>query len=363
MSIYQFVEHLRAIYPALDFTVAGRVTGLDLLLGGFVVVVGACFGSFLNVVIWRLPRGESIVRVPSHCPLCNYRIRPWDNIPILSWLILRGRCRQCRAPISPRYVAVEVLTAFIFLAVWLRAWHLHHVSPFEKAWPTPMLLAYVVLILALIAIAFIDLDLRTVPDQITFFGIGVAVIVALVWPASHELTTPPGDLEALNHKLLLKVFAGSLVGVYPAILDSPRLLALLDSVLGIIFGGGILWLLSEFGKLVRGRKTIRLKEPATVELRRDGYETPRDGFEKWDDTFIRAKDALIIRGQVTEFTLRNKASAEPPSDLTAVTELRVTEKGVQWQDRLIPLDDLKSVKIGTRELLLLREEDILAVID
>src|SRR4051812_50085089 len=77
----------------------------------YAAIVGACAGSFLNVVIWRVPRGESIVSPPSHCPNCGERIKPRDNIPIVSWLLLRGRCRSCGNPISSRYPLVEALVA------------------------------------------------------------------------------------------------------------------------------------------------------------------------------------------------------------------------------------------------------------
>ena len=77
-------------------------------------LLGLVVGSFLNVVIHRLPLGESVVSPPSHCPACGHRVRPWDNVPVVSWLLLRGRCRDCGAPISPRYVLVEALTGALF---------------------------------------------------------------------------------------------------------------------------------------------------------------------------------------------------------------------------------------------------------
>ena len=83
--------------------------GLVAILGVFAFGLGACVASFLNVVVWRVPRGESIVSPPSHCPKCNAPIRWWQNIPIVSWLALRGRCANCREPISPRYIMVELL--------------------------------------------------------------------------------------------------------------------------------------------------------------------------------------------------------------------------------------------------------------
>ena len=83
-------------------------------LAVFCGILGLLIGSFLNVVIWRVPRGESVVRPPSHCPHCDHRLAPLDNIPLLSWLALRGRCRYCGGPISARYPAVELTTGVLF---------------------------------------------------------------------------------------------------------------------------------------------------------------------------------------------------------------------------------------------------------
>src|SRR5829696_6040824 len=80
-------------------------------------LLGAVIGSFLNVVIWRLPRGESLASPGSHCPACGAPVRAFDNVPVVSWVLLRGRCRNCGAPISPRYPAVELITAVVFAAV------------------------------------------------------------------------------------------------------------------------------------------------------------------------------------------------------------------------------------------------------
>ena len=93
---------------------------LKFILAFFSFWLGACIASFLNVVIWRVPRGESIVSPPSHCPKCNAPIKWWQNIPILSWLALRGKCANCRAAISPRYIGVELLGGVLFLAAFLK---------------------------------------------------------------------------------------------------------------------------------------------------------------------------------------------------------------------------------------------------
>ena len=81
--------------------------------------MGACIASFLNVVIWRVPRGESIISPPSHCPRCNSRIKWYHNLPIVAWLALRGRCANCKAPISPRYILIETIGGILFLAVYI----------------------------------------------------------------------------------------------------------------------------------------------------------------------------------------------------------------------------------------------------
>jgi leader peptidase (prepilin peptidase)/N-methyltransferase len=126
--------------------------GLLVLLCG---LLGLAIGSFLNVVIWRVPRKESVVRPPSHCPQCGTPIRPVDNVPVLSWLLLRGKCRHCGLPIPVRYPLVEASNGVLFASVAIR---------FGATWELP---AYLVLTAALLAISIIDLEHFIVPDRIT----------------------------------------------------------------------------------------------------------------------------------------------------------------------------------------------------
>ena len=128
-------------------------------LGGLII------GSFLNVVAYRLPRGESLSHPPSHCPSCGAPVKPYDNIPVLSWLLLRGRCRSCNAPISVRYPLVEALTGALWaLVVWAR-------------WDDAAGIALgIVLVTILIPIAMIDFEHRIIPNRIT----GPAAVVAIV---------------------------------------------------------------------------------------------------------------------------------------------------------------------------------------
>src|SRR3954453_23853252 len=131
-------------------------------LGGLII------GSFLNVVAYRLPRGESLAHPPSRCPHCGAPVKPYDNIPVLSWLLLRGRCRNCKAPISPRYPLVEAATGALYAAVtWAR-------------WDDASGIALgIVLVTILIPIALIDFEHRIIPNRITAPAAIVAIVIGL----------------------------------------------------------------------------------------------------------------------------------------------------------------------------------------
>jgi len=127
-----------------------------LFADALVILVGLCIGSFLNVVIARVPRGESVVRPRSRCPGCREPIAGYDNIPVVSWLILRGRCRRCGQPISPRYPLVEIVCAVLVFAVW------------RRFGPGGVFLGYAAFAATLLALTFIDLDTWLLPHQITW---------------------------------------------------------------------------------------------------------------------------------------------------------------------------------------------------
>src|SRR5947209_6772980 len=141
-------------------------------------VLGAAIGSFLNVVAYRLPRRESLIHPPSRCPDCETAIRPYDNIPVLGWLLLRGRCRQCGMHISPRYPIVEALTAVLAVAVVLARHGRHDLA------------LGLTLVVVLVPVALIDLDHRIIPNRITGPAAAVAVVIGLV-------TRPAGVPEQL----------------------------------------------------------------------------------------------------------------------------------------------------------------------
>ncbi len=158
---------------------------------GTALVMGLLIGSFLNVVIYRLPRDESIVHPSSHCPGCRTPVVWYDNVPVLSYLWLRGRCRSCGTPISLRYPAIELLTGLLFLVVALR---------FGL---TPMTLIGCVFAAALVATAMIDFDHQIIPDEISLGGLAVALVLV---PLLAWLSGAPA-FDALVHSLV-----GALVG-------------------------------------------------------------------------------------------------------------------------------------------------------
>lgn len=156
-------------------------------LAAFAFAWGAAWGSFLNVVIWRLPRGMSLVHPPSACPVCGNRIRAYDNVPILGWLWLRGKCRDCKTPISVRYPAVELLVGLLSLALW---WHVADgrivVDEFGVLDTTLLagvgvqFIAHFYFVAVLVAVAFIDLDLTIIPHRLTFPLIAWGLAMALL---------------------------------------------------------------------------------------------------------------------------------------------------------------------------------------
>ena len=186
---------------------------MDPILAAATFVLALAFGSFLNVCIYRLPRGLSIVTPRSACPNCKQPIAMYDNIPVVSWLLLRGRCRHCKVPISPRYWMIELLTGFLFLACY---WH------FGLTLSTLKYCAFSFLLLGLI---FTDAEMKLLPDKLTLtglaLGIGLSVIVPVNDLASQFL---PGMVNL--------PFSGDITA---------RLLSLLDSLLGAALGASFIY--------------------------------------------------------------------------------------------------------------------------
>jgi len=153
-----------------------------LLFAFFSTWFGACVGSFLNVCIYRIPRDESVVKPRSHCPHCGTMIPWYLNIPVLSWLCLRGKCASCKGPISFRYTLVELLTALLFLAVFMK-WatpHAIHMLPITQPFIVPV---YWLFLAGLILGTFVDFEHFIIPDSVTIGGMLVGPILCALVPS------------------------------------------------------------------------------------------------------------------------------------------------------------------------------------
>jgi len=216
-------------------------------------LTGAAIGSFLNVGIYRLPRDISI-KEPSRsfCPNCKTQI-PWrQNIPIVSWLFLRGRCAKCGARIAFRYFGVELLTALLFLAVW-------------EVFPWKMAIAYWVFVSILLIATFVDLEHFIIPDQITIGGTIAGIVASFIVP------------ELMNA-------------------DS-RLAALVRAALAAALGYVILWIVLEGGKIAFGKKRVKLDGSTPFSWTRQGDDADFIVGEErslWSDYFAREKDRLLL---------------------------------------------------------------------
>jgi len=224
-------------------------------------VFGCIVGSFLNVCIHRLPLGESVVSPPSHCPHCKYSI-PWFlNIPLVTWLYLRGKCANCGAPISIRYFLVELLTGITFLGCWLAFGH-------ESAW-----LAVVgsLFLAALIAATFIDFEHFIIPDEITIGGMVAGLIVSVLLPPLHRSAT--------------------------------RWDSVVQSAVGLLAGFVIVYLILRMGKLLFGRQRFDLAGESRIVFTETMLHLP-DREIPLHDIFYRGTDAIHFHARFLELADR-----------------------------------------------------------
>jgi leader peptidase (prepilin peptidase)/N-methyltransferase len=192
----------------------------------FFFILGSVIGSFLNVVIHRVPLEESIIFPNSACPKCGENIKPYDNIPIISWLLLGGKCRKCKNPISIRYPAIELLTGLLFaLIVWQIGF-------------TPFLPVALIFAATMISLIFIDAEHMILPNAITYPLLVFALIVRILFPIIFAST---------NYFTDLNIYPLTLLQNQPVCFVS-----LIGAILGGLVGGGSLWLVGEIWKRLRG---------------------------------------------------------------------------------------------------------------
>jgi len=222
---------------------------------------GSIVGSFLNVCIHRMPLGQSVISPPSHCPHCKYSI-PWFlNVPLLTWLYLKGRCRNCGEPISVRYFLVELLTATLFASCWV-------VFGGQSAL---LALVYSLFLAGLIAATFIDFEHFIIPDEITIGGMVVGFICSFFVPRLH------GQV---------------------AITDSMR-----QSVIGMVVGAGLIYTILRLGKLLFGRQRLAFPEHTKIIFTETAVILP-DRQIPYEELFYRQSDVVALHAGTVELVDR-----------------------------------------------------------
>ena len=228
-------------------------------------VFGCMVGSFLNVCIHRLPIGQSIVSPPSHCPQCKYSI-PWFlNVPLITWLYLRGKCRNCGARISIRYFLVELLTGIAFLACWEKFGSQSSVLP----------LVYCLVLSGLIVATFIDFEHFIIPDEITIGGMIVGFICSFLVPSLHD-------------RPLAKA----------AVTDAMR-----ESLFGIAVGAGLIYAILRMGKILFGRKRRALPAETRIIFTETALVMP-EGEILYGDLLYRKSDVIKLHARTVELVDR-----------------------------------------------------------
>ena len=228
---------------------------------GTFFVFGAIVGSFLNVVIHRLPRDLSIINPPSHCPKCKYQIPGYLNVPILTWLMIGGRCSNCGDKISARYFLVELLTGVLFATCWLA---FGQVS-------VGLSIAYAILLAGFIAATFTDFEHFIIPNEITFTGMILGLIVSAAVPELHGATAWLDGLKA--------------------------------GAIGLAAGAGIVYAVLRFGKLMFGRYHVDF-EPGQKMLFTDTDLILPDGPVPYGEFFVRKTDYIRFHADHLEMVDR-----------------------------------------------------------
>ena len=224
-------------------------------------VLGCIIGSFLNVCIHRMPAGESIVSPPSHCPHCRYSIPWYLNIPLVTWVYLGGKCRNCGAPISFRYFLVELLTGVEFLACWLA---------FGRYSPGVALIAGI-LIAGLIVSTFIDFEHFIIPDEITIGGMAAGLVFSLLVPKLQGQASRMGAMKM--------------------------------SLLGMAVGAGVVYAILRLGKLLFGRQRIPLPAGSRVVFTETAVHVG-DKEIPFGDIFYRKSDTIVLQARKVELVDR-----------------------------------------------------------
>jgi leader peptidase (prepilin peptidase)/N-methyltransferase len=224
---------------------------------GVFFILGSMVGSFLNVCIHRMPLEQSVIHPRSHCPHCKYSIPMMLNLPLITWLYLRGKCANCQSPISIRYFLVELLTGLTFMTTWIV------IGP-RSPW---VALVFCVILAGFIAATFIDFEHFIIPDEITLGGIVAGFLFSVLVPELHN--TPD------------------------------RAIALRSSFIGIAVGGGLVYLILRGGKLAFGKEKIELAPDSRITFTEASLKLP-DKELLYEEIFYRKTDSVQLHAKTVE---------------------------------------------------------------
>ena len=304
-------------------------------------IVGACIGSFINVCIWRIPNGESVVFPASHCPTCDHDIKFYENIPILSWCLLRGACSYCQGKISPRYIIIELTTGLLFLLLWIRIG--------AKSWPIAQFIPLASLTVILIISGLIDLSHHRIPNRVTFTGLIIGVTLALLLPARNLEPDQGGGVQASliennGAYRMISNIGSSIIGAS----YSDRLSSILKSISGIALGGGILFIFREGGKLVLRREKILLPTATKFLVTQNGLIIGNTKNRTWLSLLKRRNDVVTICGRIENFSVEPDDISWSPIP-NGENVIQVFRDRVLYDSKEIRLKNLKNIEINAQK--------------
>ena len=268
---------------------------------------GCMIGSFLNVCIYRMPLDLSVVSPPSHCPHCKYAIPFYLNIPLVTWLALKGRCKNCAAPISPRYFIVELITGLAFLSCWLMFG-----DPNNSLHSLLTALVYSIFLAGLICATFIDFEHFIIPDEVTLGGIGVGFAVSFLLPSLHDVRT---NAEGM-----------------------------IQGLLGIVVGAGIIYAVLRLGKLLFGRQKLKLEPDTKIVFTETAVCFPEQQIP-YEELFYRKSDTIILQARTVELVDRSYKDVN----------VRLSTSTLQIGDEKLNPADVAHMEAVTGEIVLPRE--------
>ena len=273
-------------------------------------VLGSMVGSFLNVCIYRMPRDLSVIKPRSHCPNCGYSI-PWFlNIPLITWLYLRGKCKNCGEKISARYFGVELFTGLTFMAAWM------------VFAPSSIALALVscVILAGFIVATSIDIEHFIIPDEITIGGIAAGFLLSLAAPQLHHTLS--------------------------------RAEALKSSFWGIAVGGGIIYLILRAGKLAFGKEKIELAPDSKINFTETALHLP-DKELPYEEIFYRKSDYIRFVAKTAELRFAEGTDFGDRCYFNALVTLKPTE--LQIGEEKFDPEQVPNMEVVTSEMVLPRE--------